>query len=168
MDLLFFDLLDVGAAFALLTFWHFVADWLFQSHVEAMAKAKDRDVRAWHCVKYALAFVPVMLVFRLDIVPTLAAFTILLVSHYIIDSYVPVMLWAKHLRKAPQFAGVGRAWVPGWEDKKVEQPCYETDEQAFMALASTPLGLILLITMDQLFHIACLLPVAAMVVLLPY
>jgi hypothetical protein len=60
-----------------------------------------------------------------------------------------VLLWAKYLRKAPQF-------------KKVDA-CGWTDIDAFVAFASTPLGLILLITMDQFLHIACLLPVAVLV-----
>lgn len=157
----------LGGVFAVLVFWHFLADWVFQSHAEAMAmaKAKDRKVRAWHCFKYAATFVPVF--WYTEISSTLSGIllAILFGSHYIIDSYVPVMLWAKYLRKAVQFELVGKQ-VPHqpWQDKVVEQRGYENDEEAFKAFASTPLGLILLITMDQFFHIAFLLPIAYLMV----
>lgn len=158
----------LGGIFATLTFWHFLADWTFQSHKEAMAKAKDRKVRAWHCVKYVVAFLPL---FRFIDTPTfrdpfgLASLTVLatlFISHYVIDSYVPVLLWAKHLRQAPQFTGVGvtRIWAPG----DPERVTYKTTDDAFRAFASTSLGLVLMITIDQLLHIACLLPIAYLIV----
>ncbi len=170
-----------AALFGLLTFWHFPADWLFQNHMEAIKKSKDRKVRAWHCLKYALAFVPLLLLMRTRMNydgPTLladanfyGALVILFVSHYIIDSYIPVMLWAKYIRKDPVFAQV-RPMVKksekkeprkGWEDKVVDQPTqqwlYEDDGKALEAMFTRPVGAILCITMDQLFHIICLLPI---------
>lgn len=134
---------QVGGIFALFTIWHFVADWLFQSHEEAMAKALDKKVRAWHCFKYTLAFVPVLFIAN-SFVPWLIACLVLFGSHYVIDSYVPVMLWAKFLREAPQF----------------QDPANHSDYLAFKAFAATPLGLVLMITMDQVFHILFLVPVA--------
>lgn len=142
---------------------HFAFDWLYQSHKEALAKAKDRRVRFWHCVKYAVPFAPVLWWFGMDVNAILVSLAILFGTHFIIDSYVPVMLWAKYLRKAPQFDNIGeRPPLRPWQDKVVELRYYENDEEAFKAFASTPLGLILLITMDQFLHIACLLPVAAL------
>jgi hypothetical protein len=153
------------AVFVALTFWHFPADWLFQSHKEALAKAKDRKVRLWHCTKYALTYVPLLWFFGPDWVTMAWCLGILFSTHYVIDSYVPVMLWAKYLRRAPQFANVGKKFPPqSWQDKVIEERGYDNDEEAFKAFAATPLGLILLITMDQFFHIACLLPVAILLV----
>ncbi len=171
-----------AALFGLLTFWHFPADWLFQNHKEAITKSKDRKVRAWHCLKYAAAFVPLLLLLRVrmdsgapmvDIdVHFYAALAILFVTHYIIDSYIPVMLWAKYVRKDPHFLQVRPKTKPnekkeprkGWEDKVVDEPTggylYENDGKALEAMFSVPVGAILCITMDQLFHIICLLPVA--------
>ena len=104
------------------------------------------------------------------------AFAILFVSHYIIDSYVPVMLWAKHLRKASEFSyvvppmtltkeqheafmkGEMKIHAVGWSDKVVDHVMYPNDKEAFKAFAHTPIGVVLMITIDQLFHIAFLLP----------
>jgi len=139
----------IGSLFALTTFWHFVADWLPQSHQEALAKAQNANVRAWHCSKYTLVMMAPFISMNLITRPYIAFICtmILFFSHYIIDSYVPVLLWAKYLRKHPAFDNVS------------------SDKNAFKEMASTNIGLILIITMDQLFHIAFLLPVITLVVL---
>jgi hypothetical protein len=153
----------VGGVFALLVMLHFCSDWLFQSHAEAMAKAKNKRVRAWHCVKYAAPFVlPFWLAGSSTLVVSVSL-AFLSLTHFYIDSYHPTMMWAKHCRKAPQFSETSVVWQPGkWEDKKLEtvKVSRYSDEEAFKAFASTSLGLVLVITVDQLFHIMCLLPVA--------
>jgi hypothetical protein len=156
----------VGGVFAVLVFWHFLADWVFQSHKEEMQKSNDRLVRAWHCLKYALVFVPL---FWWASFPDGAfewSMVILFASHYVIDSYVPVLLWAKFLRKAPQFDSVGKDLPApvGWSDRVIESPRYRTNEEALKAFALTPRGLVLMITMDQFLHIAFLLPIAYLAV----
>ena len=148
----------IGGLFSLAVFWHFVADWFPQSHQEAMTKTRDPEVRAWHCLKYTLIFmIPVIWVGLGG--PGWLGFVnaiILCSTHYVIDSYVPVLLWAKYLRKHPTFAfsthhdGSERAF---------------TDKEAFKEMALTPIGLILIITMDQLFHIAALIPVVVLIAL---
>lgn len=149
---------DVGGVFALLVFWHFFADWLFQSHKEALAKSKDSKVRLRHCAVYTGLFLPAFLLAGVSFSTIVLCSFILFSSHYVIDTYIPVMLWAKYLRKAPQFETY--VFNPsGWVDNKLEH-CKRTDEESFKAFASTPLGLILMITMDQFFHIAFLIPVA--------
>lgn len=171
----------VGGIFAVLVFWHFVADWTFQTHRVAMAKAKDGSVRLGHCLLYGVAFIPFLVWCGCwGEWQCTAAMAILVGSHYVIDSYVPVILWAKHLRRAPQFADVinpadvrhGPQHVTasepnstgtGWRDFSVERVMYASDEDAFRAFASTPIGCILMVVMDQLFHVAFLLPVAWLV-----
>lgn len=200
---------QLGGVFALLVFWHFVADWVFQSHKEAMAKTKSYPVLMWHCIKYATMFVPAFLWlgWRWDSMYMAVAWSTLYLSHYVIDSYVPVMLWAKHLRKAPQFADVvlgmpgvlgsvtltkeqheqllansqmfvtgsvqllpgtmGGVWAGPHEVKLQPWPdrvTYPSDADAFAALAATPLGVVLMVTIDQLMHVAFLLPIAWLVV----
>jgi len=144
---------------------HFAFDWVYQSHSEALQKARNPVIRFWHCLKYAVPFVPVLWLFGLELfsLRMVSSFLILFVSHFFIDTYVPVMLWAKYLRKAPQFDLVikDQPHVSGWRDKEIET-VYKSDVEAFKAFASTPLGLILMITMDQFLHIACLLPVAVL------
>ena len=48
---------------AILTFIHFVVDWIFQSHAEAMVKHNNPKVRAKHCAIYTAGFVPLLLFF---------------------------------------------------------------------------------------------------------
>lgn len=184
----------LAGVFVLLAFWHFPADWLFQSQKEALAKAKDHLVRARHCTVYTMLFVPLLLLLRVRIHndifgsgdnPELvlgwqfwACLAILWVSHFIIDTYWPVMMWAKYLRRAPQFkdvvkpvcltpeqveglkSGKGIVVGRGWSDKEIDRITYKSDEDAFKAFFGTPVGAILCITMDQLFHLWCLWPVA--------
>jgi hypothetical protein len=191
MDLLMLLAL-LGGIYVLLAFWHFPADWLFQSEKEALAKAKNHLVRARHCLVYAAIYVPLLLLLRtrihegvFDYGPTAelvlgwqfwTSLAILWGTHFVIDTYIPVMLWAKYLRRASQFKLVltpeerlrrarERARDPkGWQDKVVDQPItYDDDEAAFKAFFMTPIGGLLCITMDQLFHLACLWPVAWLV-----
>jgi len=200
MDLLMLLAL-LGGVFVLLAFWHFPADWLFQSQKEALAKAKDHLVRARHCTVYTLLFVPLLLLLRVrihgdifgngdDIELVLGwqfwtCLAILWVSHFIIDTYWPVMMWAKYLRRAPEFKRVkafgrradGTVVIPanqsiqfvagapvtprkGWSDYEIDEITYANDVEAFKAFFGTHTGAILCITMDQLFHLWCLWPVA--------
>jgi hypothetical protein len=196
MDLLML-LAILGGIYVLLAFWHFPADWLFQSQKEALAKAKDHLVRARHCTVYTLLYVPLLLLLRTRVhegifdygpnVETMlgyqfwASLAILWVSHFIIDTYWPVMMWAKYLRRAPQFkdvvkpvlltpeqvedlkTGKGIVRGVGWSDKEIDRITYKSDEDAFKAFFMTPVGAILCITMDQLFHLWFLWPVAWLV-----
>lgn len=167
----------LGGILAMLVFWHFPADWLFQSHKEALAKSKDWLVRARHCVVYTALYWPLFLLVNFHGLKAGLATVILYVSHYIIDSYIPVMLWAKYLRRAPQFAdvvppvtltkeqldallrGEGSIVGVGWTTDR-DRITYKNDEEAFKAMAATNLGLLLMIVMDQFFHICFLIPVA--------
>jgi hypothetical protein len=105
--------------------------------------------------------------------PFWTALAILWTSHFIIDTYWPVMMWAKYLRRAPQFKDVVtpferarlNAQRKGWEDKVVDKVYYDSDEEAFKAFFMTPLGGLLCIVMDQLFHLAFLWPVAVLMFL---
>jgi len=185
-----------GGIFGILVFWHFFADWVFQSHKEALTKASDWKVRFRHCWLYAALFMPLVAFLKCDeptwlrpwAGPGVLVFVILFLSHFIIDTYWPVMMWAKHVRRFPQFAEVTqpfmKGWdefinqpvVPtppdppaGWQDKIVDHPLhrtykYKTDWDAFEAIFATPTGAIICITMDQFTHIAFLLPIAYMIV----
>lgn len=50
-----------GGLFSILGFIHFVTDWVFQSHAEAMVKHANAKVRAKHCAIYTLGFVPLLI-----------------------------------------------------------------------------------------------------------
>ena len=174
MDLLML-LAILGGIYVILAFWHF-------------------PVRARHCLVYTALYVPLLLVLRLrmgifgdlhlaDMGNFWWCLGILWLSHFIIDTYWPVMMWAKYLRRADQFKHVKRygpradgsytmtaqqfrqfmehgTVVTGWQDKVVDEITYANDAEAFKAFFNTGIGAILCITMDQLFHLAFLWPVA--------
>lgn len=151
----------------ILVLCHFTFDWLYQTHAEAIAKAKDRNVRFFHCLMYSVPFMPVLWALGMNTDAIFVSLVILFGTHFVIDSYVPVMLWAKYLRRAPQFDDVcidefRHVHSRVWQDRVVEKKTYANDEEAFKAMAGTPIGLILIIVMDQFFHIVCLLPIAFM------
>jgi hypothetical protein len=132
----------VGGVFALLVLVHFVADWVFQSHDEAMRKPKDNLIRAKHCTVYTLLCTSAISFFGVSWVICLQSAFILWLSHFLEDTYLPVFVWARYIRK------------PG--------PMNTLKD--FVAFAETPLGKILLIAVDQIVHLVFLVPVACMVV----
>lgn len=139
-----------GGLFALLTFIHFFGDWLFQTQFEAINKSKSRRVRARHCTIYTLFFVPVLAMLTTTFVSFLACIVILWGSHYVIDTYVPVLLWARYLRKIARL-----------------QKADEEEElgEAFVSLWKEPVYPILFIAVDQIFHLMFLWPVVLFILL---
>jgi len=166
-------LAQVGGIFALLVLVHFVADWVFQSHAEAMAKPTNHRVRAKHCLIYTVLMLGEIV---LTTQPSAGACAwmagILFFSHFFEDTYLPVFVWAKLIRKPPEmFPPVGlevktqtgaSGLVVGIEGVDIVPP--EPGIKEFVAFASTPLGKILLIALDQIIHLVFLIPVAAMIV----
>lgn len=137
---------QIGGIFALLTLLHFVADWLFQSHDEAMAKPTDAMIRARHCFIYAgIMTFTIWLAVRPEWYVALLSFYILWASHFAEDTYIPVYLWARYVRRPPEMRE--KAGIP-----------------EFKMFAETTLGKILLITVDQIIHLVFLIPVAIMLV----
>lgn len=141
-----------GGLFALMTFVHFFVDWICQTHAEAMAKHNNAKVRARHCLIYTLGFIPIMCFFSFGLTEWLIALNILFWSHFIEDTYIPVMLWAKYIRKVPEFDMIGK---PG--DLECASPM--NDKEAFIRFVTTPLGKILMIAVDQIIHLTFLFPI---------
>ena len=90
-----------GGLFAMLAFVHFFADWMFQTHREATTKHNNPYVRARHCAIYTVAFLPHILLLGISGWFLFFSVLTLFLSHFIIDTYVPVFLWAKYLRRVP-------------------------------------------------------------------
>lgn len=140
-------LAQIGGIFALLVLLHFVADWVFQSHAEAMAKPTNPRVRARHCFVYtAICCGTIYAVAQPPWQVIAWSAPILFLSHFAEDTYTPVYLWARYIRKPPEMSSAA-------------------GRKEFLEFASTVLGKILLITIDQIVHILFLLPTAAMLVL---
>ena len=133
------QLAQAGGLLFLLTFFHFLADWIPQTHREAVTKSKDWRVRAKHVTVYtALMMVPFTLILWHHRANTFfiyyhISFVVTWVTHFIGDSYVITFAWVKYIRQIPE---------------ELRTP-------------KDPLTLILVIVIDQLWHIAWLcVPVA--------
>ncbi len=132
-----------GGLFAILAFVHFFADWIFQSHFEAMNKHKNFIVRGRHCAIYTSAFIPILFLLGIQGLSLLLCLFVLFVSHFIIDTYVPTFLWAKWIRKIPEL-------------QKESIPAEAKEEEIFVTLWNKPINAILFIVVDQIFHLSFL------------
>jgi hypothetical protein len=138
MDSTVHNIALAGGLFAVFTFIHFFVDWICQTHAEAMAKHNNPKVRARHCLIYTLGFVPLMYLLNFECWEWIAGLNILFWSHFVEDTYIPVYLWAKYVRKPPEM---------------------NTDpKKGFIEFITTPLGKILMIAVDQIIHLAFLFP----------
>jgi len=163
----------VGGIFALLVMLHFVADWVFQSHAEAMAKPSNPWVRFRHCFHYTwICCAVITLTMTWSWRQAAWAAGILFLSHFLEDTYLPVYVWARYIRKPPEmFPPISlkttvetsrSGFVTGVHGADVVPP--KPGMKEFVAFASSPLGKILLIAIDQIVHLLFLLPIAWMIV----
>ena len=135
-----------GGLFALFSFVHFFADWIFQSQREAQNKHKNPKIRAIHCTIYTLFFVPLILILTTVTWKVAVCLSILWISHFIIDTYIPVFLWARYMRKIPELQG-------------------DSAKEEFVALWQKPVYPILLIAIDQISHLTFLWAVTLVIFL---
>lgn len=149
----------LGGIFAVLTFVHFFVDWVFQSHAEAMVKHNNPKVRAKHCAIYTLGFMPLLWICGLSWMQMGLAAVILFFSHFAEDTYYPVYLWAKYIRRPPEMTQPRKSTgVDGYVSILPPDP-----KAGFVEFIQTPLGKILMIAIDQIIHIAFLFPIAWMI-----
>jgi len=139
------ELSTVGGVFFMLTAMHYFFDWVFQNHEEAMAKSHFGSIRMKHCAIYSAPFMLSMPLVGLTFIEAYLVFLWVFITHYLEDTYVPVYWWAKYIRKPPQMRE-------------------KNNEEGFLEFCETPLGKILAIQIDQIFHLASLFPVACYVV----
>lgn len=145
-----------GGLFAVLAFIHFAVDWIFQSHSEAMVKHNNPKIRAKHCAIYTLGFVPIMYMFGFTWWEWLIGLNVLFWSHFLEDTYVPIYLWAKYIRKPPEMT---EPWKETYTDingdvlTKVHPP---DAKRGFGEWVQTAMGKILMIAIDQIIHLAFL------------
>ena len=148
-----------GGIWFILTMVHFFVDWIFQTHAEAMVKHNKPKVRLKHCLVYTIGFIPVMFLLNLQLWEIYAGCAILFLSHFIEDTYVPVFLWAKYVRRPPEMTVSGRSTIRRLVRKGRELVPYpRNDKEGFEIFAGTPIGKILVIVVDQIIHILFLLP----------
>ena len=153
------ELALIGGLLTILIIIHFFVDWVFQSHSEAMAKHNNPKVRAKHCLIYTLGFVPLFFFCNFSVLEWLFAINLLFWSHFVEDTYLPVYLWAKYIRRPPEMTEPRKhTGVDGYVTVLPPDP-----KAGFIEFVQTPLGKILMIAIDQIIHILLLLPIAWMI-----
>lgn len=141
-------LATAGGLFAIFVFVHFVVDWVFQTHDEAMAKSTNWKVRARHCAIYTLGFFPVMYFLGFSPFSFIIGSAVLFFSHFVEDTYYPVFLWAKYVRKIP--------WLNMIDFDTGKPVPKEVSIENFKGEFAKPLSLLLFIAIDQIIHISFL------------
>ena len=149
----------MGGFLGILTLIHFVVDWVFQTHAEAVVKHNNPRVRAKHCLIYTAGFVPFMMALQFTPMQWVLGLNILFWSHFTEDTYVPVYLWAKYIRKPLEMQ---ETYTTVYDLGDLSKTGYtELDPKAgFVKFIGTPLGKILMIVIDQIIHLLFLLPIA--------
>lgn len=137
-----------GGLFSLLCLNHLIVDFVFQTHFEAMNKHNNAKIRAIHCFVYTIGFLPILFTLHSFNAINWLEFTIsinlLFWSHFGQDTYASVVLWARYIRRIPEM-----------------QPPNDM-KKGFIEFVNTTLGKILLISIDQIIHFTCLLPIVYM------
>ena len=151
-----------GGLFAVFTFIHFCVDWIFQTHAEAMAKHNNWKIRARHCTIYTLGFFPIMWVLHFSVLEFVLATNVLFWSHFIEDTYLPVYLWAKYIRKPSEMTDPHKELIVGVDGHQTFKVSPPDPKKGFIEFVSTPLGKILMIAIDQIIHLAFLIPLVWM------
>jgi hypothetical protein len=148
----------LGSIFAVLAFVHFFVDWIPQSHHEAMIKHNNPKIRAKHCLIYTVGFMPLLWLCHFNWIEMLIAANILFWSHFYLDTYHGVYLWAKYIRRPPEMTEpIKSIGIDGYVT--VLPP---DSRKGFVQFVQTPLGKILMIAIDQISHLFCLWPIAYM------
>lgn len=111
-----------GGLFAIMVFIHAFTDFVCQTHYEAMNKHNNAKIRARHCLIYTIGFLPLLALLTFFGALTgwelFFAINILFWSHFVEDTYYPVVLWAKFVRKPPCMNWSPREHLLPVEDQK--------------------------------------------------
>jgi hypothetical protein len=152
----------LGGLIAVLALIHNVVDVIFQNHAEAMVKHNNAKVRAKHCLIYTIGFIPFMWICQFTFWEWVIGLNILFWSHFFEDTYLPVYLWAKYIRKPPEMTEPWKETytrVDGSQAFRVHPP---DPKRGFVEWIQTTLGKMLMIWVDQIVHWVFLVPIAYM------
>lgn len=182
-----------GGLFAILVFIHAFTDFVCQTHYEAMNKHNNAKIRARHCLVYTAGFLPILALLTffgtLTGLELFFAVNILFWSHFVEDTYYPVVLWAKFIRKPPcmswrvlirddmsprekvsyRLTHDDPVTISSGRDELLIQlnqgqlsatkAQAELDRLGFLEFISEFLGKYLMIAIDQIIHFAFLFPI---------
>lgn len=92
---------NMGGILVILIFVHFIADWIMQTDAMARRKAEESPwLLIIHSIVYSVTFIPILvIVFDCSISMVITSFLALMMSHGAIDTYTPIWLWARFVRR---------------------------------------------------------------------
>lgn len=154
-----------GGLFAVLTFIHFFVDWIFQSHSEAMVKHNNPKIRAKHCLIYTAGFLPFMWLCGFTFWEYVISLNVLFWSHFVEDTYMPVYLWAKYIRRPSEMTAPHHEMYMREDGNMATRLLPPDPKKGFGEFVQTPIGKILMITIDQIVHL-CFLWVLVLIALM--
>lgn len=137
---------ETGGIFAILMFVHLLADWMTQT--DSMARRKTEEspwMLAVHSAAYAAAYIPILSLLFDQTSMIVSVVLTLFMSHGAIDTYAPVWLWARFIRRPPEMK--------------------ESPYAGFVTWRLKPRGMVLIFGVDHLMHAAFLVPIAAKAVM---
>lgn len=142
----------IGGALAILFgIGHFLGDWVLQTHQMANRKVSEWRVRAVHCAIYTAVVGLLMLMWRGEVSAWDGRWGLLAgmlawlyLSHFVIDSYRPLFRFRQAMGDP-----------------------FAKDVETFKERFQTPAGFVVYVTLDQVFHLVCMLPAAVAVCALP-
>jgi hypothetical protein len=92
--------------FVILLLTHFISDYFF--HPTYWGILNKKGLKCWkpnlfHSIQYAVIFLPVLYFLNINMFWALY----LLATHFVVDTYIPVRLWNRHIRNA-----IGKKKIP--------------------------------------------------------
>ncbi len=136
------SIIAIASIFVFLTFIHFIADWIFQTDWEAKHKTKKHWVRVIHCSVYTIFFLIPILVINPSTSMLIFCLASIWISHFFIDTYAPILIWASYIRKIPE----------------LQRKDFFEKEKSFVELfTKSPVYAVIFIMVDQILHISVLM-----------
>jgi len=89
--------------FTILILTHFVSDWFLQPEKWGVGKHKYVKYLLYHSIQYTILFLIVFYFLEINLIWGVWIF----LTHFIIDTYIPVRLWSKYILGAKN----PREWI---------------------------------------------------------
>ena len=176
-----------GGLLSILVFIHLSIDFIGQNNNRSMNKHNNEKLRAFHCLTHLVGFTPIFIILNrwgsLSLGEIFLCYNILFWSHFVEDTYIPVMLWMRYFRKPPEMFNeeiekeykisskamdayiLHRKRVPQHlvdKTRDLEKQRDKIARDGLIKYIGTPIGRFLLFAVDQIIHVLFLFPIVWM------
>jgi hypothetical protein len=137
---------ETGGIFAILAFVHLFADLMTQTDFIARRKTEESSwMLIVHSATYAATYIPILFLLFDQTSMVVSVTLVLFMSHGAIDTYAPIWLWARFIRRPPEM--------------KIDPSA------GFVLWRSKPHSIVLIFFVDHFMHTMFLIPIAAKAVM---